>query len=435
MEKKLSVQNQKTEKLLDLFEQNDYVTIAMIEKALSCKRHTAYNQLKKLNEIGYHCTSKIINKTAYYYIEDNYAKDYIPMDIDTIRKYHIAKGLQNGPVNSSNFYRNFAFSDNKYNKKAVNPISLDINQTTFYSLISDMIEDGDIEKIRLGNSNHPKNSKVEYIYSLTGKNIPIRMPLKNDSNNSEVNNLITKLSTIPSEQPFSKQLQTIYKKLCVLYDVPEEDDSKNYIIYGRNRNGLSKASKLFQSIKSYDYKHKVLDITFTSQKGNPQKLAMAIGLVVYSMEKNELYIIGKSSSTNYKFNNSNTIIKVSSIQNISETDLSHNIYHSKEYENLFKSMFSISAESPKRIKVEFDNEANILRKIENLSNRRNVSPPSPNNSKIIYEDDISGIKDFANYLRSFGKSVQVIYPEDLKQSLYNSVRDTLAIYKEDSSNE
>ena len=51
--------------------------------------------------------------------------------------------------------------------------------------------------------------------------------------------------------------------------------------------------------------------------------------------------------------------------------------------------------------------------------------------KIVYIDQVSGLSDFANYLRRFGRSVRVIEPLSLKEKMRQSVALSLARYQED----
>ncbi|MDE6914926.1 MAG: WYL domain-containing protein, partial [Lachnospiraceae bacterium] len=57
------------------------------------------------------------------------------------------------------------------------------------------------------------------------------------------------------------------------------------------------------------------------------------------------------------------------------------------------------------------------------------------NNKIIYTDTISGLSDFAKYLRKFGKSAHVIEPQALKNKMKQSFERTLARYEEVSTGE
>lgn len=94
-------------------------------------------------------------------------------------------------------------------------------------------------------------------------------------------------------------------------------------------------------------------------------------------------------------------------------------------------MFSISADPPVRVKVKFD--ATLEQKVTQLSMQRknsSIARDSRNNT-LIYTDLISGLYDFANYLRQFGQSVQVLEPAELKKIMELTVTRSLMRYDEE----
>ena len=97
-------------------------------------------------------------------------------------------------------------------------------------------------------------------------------------------------------------------------------------------------------------------------------------------------------------------------------------------------MFSISIEPPTDVIVEFDNVANIERKLRYLSCQRRYASIEVSSKTIIYKDKISGLTDFAMYLRKFGKCVHVIKPAKLQEMMMYSINRTLSRYKEETTN-
>ena len=114
-----------------------------------------------------------------------------------------------------------------------------------------------------------------------------------------------------------------------------------------------------------------------------------------------------------------------------ETIVTHSCYRSAYYEELFHAMFSISIETPVSVKVEFDRILNIERKIRHLTKQRNYANCEILENKIIYTDKISGLSDFAMYLRKFGRNAHVIEPPVLRERMKNSVERTLQHYEEE----
>lgn len=92
-------------------------------------------------------------------------------------------------------------------------------------------------------------------------------------------------------------------------------------------------------------------------------------------------------------------------------------------------MFSISTDFPVKVTLSFDDWDNIKDKISALCKQRPNASQQYDNQQIIYTDSISGLNDFANYLRQFGKAVHVLEPAELHDKLQESVKKTLDYYK------
>ena len=94
-------------------------------------------------------------------------------------------------------------------------------------------------------------------------------------------------------------------------------------------------------------------------------------------------------------------------------------------------MFSISADPPVRVKVEFD--AALEHRIIQLSIQRKKASIARDSRKntLIYTDLISGLYDFANYLRQFGTHAKVLEPAKLKKIMELTVTRSLERYNEE----
>lgn len=124
---------------------------------------------------------------------------------------------------------------------------------------------------------------------------------------------------------------------------------------------------------------------------------------------------------------------MSRISTIENTDFPNDSYRSTTYQHIFSEMFSISLEEPLMVKVRFDLEANVKRKIHYLKQHRSGASITyfPEENQLEYQDTIRGLGDFANYLRQFGRSVHVIEPASLKDKMNFSIDRTLSRYEED----
>ena len=102
---------------------------------------------------------------------------------------------------------------------------------------------------------------------------------------------------------------------------------------------------------------------------------------------------------------------------------------------MFQNMFSISIDKPYDVTIEFDNFGNIEQKINSLKKQRPNASIERNGKKFIYKDKVSGLDDFASYLRRFGFGVRVLEPEELRDKMRYSVTETQRLYQEETNHE
>lgn len=416
----------KQEILLEKFLSEDYLTVAQIMELLGCNRQSIYNYIKRLENDGYIFQKESRNNNTYYKLVKNEMLDdeclYQLMTQDVLRKYAVIRGLQYGAVEKEELRRKFTVYKSDEEKNSDGRIPLDVGITKYYQMIKELQENGDIElDIQSGR------------YYLTGNNIPCQLMI--DYNG--LYDLNEKLAYITEGTPYYEQLQKIYFKTGILLGYFDENMPyySNYIIYGKRMEGLSSVAKGIEKISKYNYRNRVLKITCISKNNNKITNVFATGKVVYNVEKDVLYLIGKeyqdkkdSDKFHYK------IIRVSNIDDIEETDRINDCYNDGYFEKQIEYMFSISVDKPEDVRVEFDKVANVQRKVETLARNRKYAKAEVMEDKIIYTDKISGLSDFVMYLRRFGKSVHVIEPESLRKKLKYSVETTLKRYGEGEQN-
>ena len=444
--------------LFEAFQKNQTLSVAQIEKLLHCNRQSVYNYIKRFEENGCTLTKFTQNNHTYYSLSPDSATSdeilYEPMTFDVLRKYTIIQQLQQGAILKEKLKDRFAFyskmTQSKKTSELCSPAGegeaelcetqlcvtdeltdqlptteerdctpLDIGMTQYYHILNDLIDAGEIEL-------NPSTQK----YFLTGKNIPLKMVLDGDA----LFNLYISLESITKGTPYYDQFKSIYHKTSVLLgDVTDTTPYfENYIVYGKKLDGLSSIAKQLKMITAHNYQNKVLQIRYRTRKDGERSVLFAIGMLLYSVEKDVLYLVGEEY---FQKNNAQkhpySIIKTSSIMQIEETIVIHSCYHSDYYMQLFDAMFSISVEPPVNVKIEFDivPNLNIERKIRYLAKQRKYATYEIIENKIIYTDTISGLDDFAVYLRRFGRTAHVIEPPALKDKMRDSIAQTLHRYE------
>lgn len=412
--------------LLEKFLSNEYLTVVQIMDLIKCNRQSVYNYIKRLQNNGYSFKKETRSNNVYYFlIKDDMFDDenlYQPMTLDVLRKYTIVQELQGGAIEKEKLRKKFTVYKSKEENVSGTKIPLDVGISKYYQMIKELQKNGDIEL----------NIQTDSYY-LTGKNIPCQLMIDYDG----LFDLHDKLLCVSKGSPYYEQLKKIYFKTDILLGIFDESMPyyDNYIIYGKKMNGLNAVAKGLEKISKCDYRNKVLKISSMSQNNDRKISVFATGKVVYNVEKDILYLIGKeyqSKKDNDKFHYK--IIKVSNIYDVEETDRVNDCYNDIYFKRQLDYMFSISVEKPVYVKVEFDRVAKVQRKVESLAKNRKYADIEVLEGKIVYTDKISGLSDFIMYLRRFGKSVHVVEPESLKRKLQYSVNNTLKRYGEDVQN-
>ena len=393
-------------RLLNLFMEKESLSVSNIETALETKkRQTVYNYINKLQDLGCIFTKTIYKRRTYYSLDNKDAKEvqlllYEPLNLNTLRKYSILKDLQSNPVHKKNtLYKN----------------TPDIQKSQFYELFNELLKEKEIYQ----------SEEVKRFY-LTGKTFTPMIQF--DFNELEA--LYYELAALPSTTSHSLQYQSLYKKIAAYLKEPDSDSHiDNYICYGRFPQALNEQTlDIFQQLREADFSHNVLKIIYNSKEKKSYTKIVAIGLIVHILEKDRFYLIGKEIGASL----TNIIIPIENIRLIEKTELQNTHYLSKEFEDLFNSMFSISTKPPVKVKIAFDVWGNIKDKITALCKQRPNATQHFDGQQIIYTDSISGINDFANYLRQFGKAVHVLEPAELRDKLQKSAQKTLDYYERSS---
>ena len=149
-------------------------------------------------------------------------------------------------------------------------------------------------------------------------------------------------------------------------------------------------------------------------------------MIIYVLEKDAIFLMGKDYSSSPP---KNIVIRLNQILQIGELSETHNYFNCNEFQDMRKTMFSISVDKPVDVVVEFQNIFSIKKKLLQLCAQRPTAKKLQYiGDKIIYRDTIRGLHDFAHYLRSFGRACQVIEPLELQDILALSIKRSLDRY-------
>lgn len=438
------------------------LSISDMQELLACNRQSVNNYIHDIEESGctltktrkkdnthkksvVYCSISKPSETAKEK-DDNTdsnstaAYEYLPLSKRNLRAFSIMQLLQSKPSTLYGLRKRFFIADlpkksktreedkstsdsdnNTHTFDCSHPDNgslLDIKYTEFNKQVEALIKAGEIRKSEDGTL-HP-----------TGRSFPLSKSFTKE----ELIRLFKQLRTLPPASPYHSQAQSIAGKLAPVMRTYhfEVAPQSNYLTYGREHRVLDQINSQLETLSQTDYTKCQIRIQYKTRKNLLRTVWFQTGLILYSVEKTKLYLLGKSAAENRADQSfQDTIIDLGTIQNATNTDLPNQQYRSAYYQQVVDEMFGISLEEPMEVLVHFDDVANIHRKLTHLTRQRPLATCTPiENQQLEYRDTIRGLGDFASYLRQFGKNARVIAPDVLKQKMSDSVDKTLKRYEE-----
>lgn len=208
-------------------------------------------------------------------------------------------------------------------------------------------------------------------------------------------------------------LKQAFNRIGTLIDYVESDIKISR--FGKTNGISSDKIERFNSFVTLPYKTKQLQIR-TRAKNTSDNEAFAVGLIYYSVESANFYLLGKNMTSNQITN-----IRIDQIEEVIVLKEDHKEFHAEKYYAIYDEMFSSRYErKPHKVKVLFTNFSNVPKRFSDLHMVRPGSSirlitDKPDNCPYdyVYEDTIRGLTDFARYLRSFGTAVLALEPPTL----------------------
>ncbi|GKX67633.1 WYL domain-containing protein [Inconstantimicrobium mannanitabidum] len=384
----MSLKERNINKILEQFKKNSKLTLNDIQILLDVKERNAKNYIRYLKEYGFNinCEKGIYSLGS---IDESQAK---VIDKDVIREIEILTivGINDGIFNR---------------KQLVNEIRnsfCDEEAVSEKTLIRAIKKCEDKKIIKLEDEKYRLLLNISNLYSISYE---------------DISKFVDKCEAYNTSTPFFIQTKKLKEKVAVQCDYKGWEYSVFSLGREYQRNNFK---NFFEKINKYDYKHKKLKIEYKSQIGSLCAI-IEVCTFYYSWDKDKIYIICK--------NGGNTIlINTDTITDIQEIEEKNYFFKDKEVVDKVKLMFQASLSTPYKVKVEFDNVFNINDKLQRLSKSRYNSKLIALDNKLIYEDEICGLYDFANYLRRFGYSCRVIEPVELKNIMKNTYERILENY-------
>jgi len=250
--------------------------------------------------------------------------------------------------------------------------------------LRELVEDGYLYYEILYDDNETSKEKANRrlrdnrVYYSTGK-FPEFIVL----DNSNVNTVMTFLDSNPDTALLYREFK------LTLSQAFSSDPNLNHATRDQNIYSTS-AIKSIHDYLDHPFDKQCLDIDVKSRKGKNHIREFMTGIIIYSIEKNRFYILGKGFEANAKYA-SYSLIRADHILSITDTDVPNTIYRSEEIMTYHRYILDASIDGGKELepkKVEFFliNSEQNYKYIESLCENRNAIPyfgnTNPFNSKL-----------------------------------------------------
>lgn len=247
-----------------------------------------------------------------------------------------------------------------------------------------------------------------------------------------------------SYSPLVEQTEMVYKK---------------HVNHARTHSTLYNLSFYIDKLCQLDYQNDALSFKYSTSNNKETNISFFyVGLIIYSYDKDILYILGRERPTKQAYIicradriHWNTLHSANNTQFREKLNNDNEFRKNlkKEFEEIKLEMFDISADKKEivKIKIEYSVEAESeFKKLAasrkhsaqvnyetNLGNLYPLGTDIPQNETIlyiVYSDIIRGLGGFANYIRKFGDKIIVLENEILRKQLLNSASRVLENYNE-----
>lgn len=276
---------------------------------------------------------------------------------------------------------------------------------TIENTLTDMLEEGEL-----------LISGGKYVLTSTA---PIQMPL---SENDAVM-LLDLIGDTSKGSPYEDILDGIAYKLELAL-LGQEMGQKQYtkrVLQGGKVKMNAGFEKVIEKLEAAHYTENFIRINHKNKYGEDIDVVMEAGMLLYVPGKKKLYLVGETGKRRI-------VIDCMSITSVNQEDGKNTVFKSTVYKELAETMFEISNESPVHVKVRFDNISSIRDKLNRVAINRKYADVYELDGSIIYEDEVSGLNDFAHFIRRFGYGAEVIEPIELRDKMIKTTERVLAAY-------
>lgn len=185
--------------------------------------------------------------------------------------------------------------------------------------------------------------------------------------------------------------------------------------------------EIMQKIETAVYEKLKIKITYaiSEESKNNTVVFNPAGLVYYKHD-GFWYLVGFEEQKFYK----PEIIRIDRITGVLFEQKKAEIPEGFQIESFFKNRWGMDAGEEVKVKIRFLPEANVIEKAQReLKARGFRGLKFLEDGSLLWEDKVTGVSDLLFWLRSFGSSVEVIEPRELRREMVESIKRLMKVYE------
>ena len=235
---------------------------------------------------------------------------------------------------------------------------------------------------------------------------------------------------LASRQAMTETCSAIDRKLFHAAQIPPVKVKSNphFQRTGKQNRISVEQLDLLQEFSRFPYANYVLLIPHTANSGECLTVELSVGIIIYSVETNRLYLLGRDTEKKI------AIVALDRVR-MEEVRIVQGkrnyCWHSPAFQRIFEEMFHLSTDDPVEVRVRFENMPYIAAKLQKLNESRKYSSLTRINGEreLLYTDTIRGVPDFARYLRRYGRSAIAEEPKELADMMIRTSRKVIDLYE------
>lgn len=398
-----------------------------------CSRANAYNNFNALKKMGYTFEDYTQNKVKYYTLisTPDTSGDLELLTPKIFQKYLILHALQSSSYINQKHTTDKILMDTL--KRELNIVaqeercedlqltSLNLSHTRFHELFQELVNSGIISQ-PAPNTPYMINQPFETLKKYQ------RHVLEEECK---------ALSVITKATPYYNTLRHVYKKQCITLEKISSDEISRdkVLIYGKNYECSESNSVYLKKLFANKCETNYIKIKYQRPKDSSiQSYYFATELILYSAEKDQLYLIGKTKRPGQTHANQEIVLKCNQILDVLPCDETHELFENPEHLEFLPYIFSLASYTKKKIPVTvvFENTPDIQTILSNLHEQRIQTSRLEElaDGSLKYTDKIADIENFAKFLRRFGAKARIMDSPELIAATKHTIANTLHQYKE-----